>query len=146
MWAEALWIEAGIPSWDAALATSWWRLAGHIARLVHRDPETICERVLPWRDVWWKRAMRQLLTQRSAPHRTRLGTPVPGRPKRSWDEPLRLTVNAELSLGGTSQKAWQEWADDKDTWKRTETAFVASRLRRVQRPALPGGRLLMLYE
>lgn len=29
----------GIPSWDAAIATAWWRSAGHLARLTEREPD-----------------------------------------------------------------------------------------------------------
>lgn len=38
-WSEELWETAGVPSSDAAIAVSWWRWGGHLARLAEREPQ-----------------------------------------------------------------------------------------------------------
>lgn len=45
-WARDLWKATGVPGWDEAVATTWWRCPGHVGRLAERDPDRWVSR--PW--------------------------------------------------------------------------------------------------
>lgn len=49
---EPLWTEAGIPSWDAAVAAAWWRWARHLAWLTQGEPDRWGGIGTAWRDAW----------------------------------------------------------------------------------------------
>lgn len=48
-WAEALRESAGVPRWDAAVAATWWRWAGHLARSSQRGPTRWECAIAAWR-------------------------------------------------------------------------------------------------
>lgn len=50
-WCECVEAIAKVPRWDSALVTSWWRWAGHFARLVERDSSRVLSHILSWRDA-----------------------------------------------------------------------------------------------
>lgn len=59
-WARNLLALAKVLAWDDAIATQWWRWAGHAARLIRREPTRCLASVLLWREAWWRKTLRAL--------------------------------------------------------------------------------------
>lgn len=47
---EVLWASSGIPAWDIAVATAWWRWAGLAARLCHNKTHRRLADAMHWRN------------------------------------------------------------------------------------------------
>lgn len=57
-WAETLWAQAVVASWDAAIASTWWRWRGHLARLTEREPDRWGGIATAWCDACWTQTVR----------------------------------------------------------------------------------------
>lgn len=56
--ASSLWAKGGIPDCSDTVATTWWRWAGHAARLAAKDPNSWVGELLSRRDAWHLKTMR----------------------------------------------------------------------------------------
>lgn len=72
---QVQWRQAGVHRWDHAVAASWWRWAGHAARLSAREPHRRNAAALGWKDAWWRQGVRYLHANgdKSAPSRLSRG-------------------------------------------------------------------------
>lgn len=91
-WAEALWEAAGVPRWDAAVASTWWRWAGHLARTSQRQPTCWACVVIGWRDAWWRKAVRVVLRTEAYAGRRRLNRIHGFLGAKRWDETTPKTL------------------------------------------------------
>lgn len=70
-WAEVVWESAGVAPRDAAVLARFLRLAGHLARMGHREPRHGVCVLVGWHDAWWRKAARGV--PHSDAHRGRQG-------------------------------------------------------------------------
>lgn len=130
---------AKIPRWDQALLASWWRYAGHIARLAAREPDRWISKILTWRDAAYRRSVRGLLWRSNDPTRQRVGRGSRHTTARRWDDPLQHVC------GGHTQglQPWQVLAQDKTRWAELETVFLCTYSRRRRCAEPPRGRFMI---
>lgn len=85
---------ASLLLWGVALLSSWWRWAGHAARLADRFPDKWLAQALAWRDAWFREAMRGLHWRSADLDRHRLGRGLRGQGRRRWDDYLQAVVDS----------------------------------------------------
>lgn len=114
----------------AVLAT-WWRWAGHTARLADREPTRWISKGIHWKDATCRQAIRGLPWTPGDPERQRLGRGLRGKTSRRWDDPVQKACESENS--------WQQAALDKTAWSAAEEEFLIRILRRrACEPPAPG--------
>lgn len=138
-WIDNLLQAAKAPRWDVAVAASWWRYAGHIARVAKREPDRWVAQALQWRDASYRQAVRALHWSKSDPERQRLGRALKGCTARRWDDPLQSTCNKHLGR----EEPWQSIAQDKNVWASLEESFVNARLGIKNSLRAPPGRWML---
>lgn len=134
---ETWWERSGIPRWDHAIATLWWRRGGHIAQ---REPGRWLSAAMHWRDAMYLHAPRAVYWRASGPTRLRLNHRHRHGVNRLWDAPIQAFVKDSVGEGSK----WQDVAQCKETWSALEPTFAQRVTRTLVLPTpVPPGRWVM---
>lgn len=110
--------EAGMASWDAVVATAWWRWAGHLARLTESEPDRWGEIGTAWRGAWCRQTVRCMLHSTAGPGSLRLDRGHWLLGKRGWDEAIQKQSDETLTAIAAERER------SRDSWKAIEKLFV----------------------
>lgn len=126
--ARDLWRVAGVPAWDEATATTWWRWAGHAERLSLREPTRWIARALQWRNARGLRRVRSCHATATGAPPVRLNRGHRFLGRRRWDELVQHAASIHADTD------WTDITADREVWEALEPTFFQSILRRRTRP------------
>lgn len=118
-WAEPARRVAKVSSWDEAVATIWWRWAGHLGRLHGKEAWRWKSWTVVWH-AWWRNTMRGVCHTDADLGRPRFGRWHHHFGARRWGEVIQLHADAEMAC----EKPWYEHAQHRESWEFVRSSFV----------------------